>query len=107
MRRDSYLSIMSIFPHYDLRNLRTKTKACYRNDAKQFAEKLGSSPSGAKARDESKGFIAALKALRHPKASFSTNCKTIARADWVQARAMVAPQVKPMPAEANNNSCPG
>jgi len=41
----------------------------------QFAEKLGSAASGAKALTEKKGFIAALKALRHPKASFSANCE--------------------------------
>ena len=43
--------------------------------AKQFAEKLASSTSGAEAPTEEKGFIAALEALRHPKASFSANCK--------------------------------
>jgi hypothetical protein len=31
-------------------------------------------PRGLKARAEKKGFIAALKALRHPKTSFSPNC---------------------------------
>jgi len=41
--------------------------------AKQFAEKLGSAASGAKALASKKGFIAALKALRHPKSSFSAN----------------------------------
>ena len=43
--------------------------------AKQFAEKLGSSASGAKALAERKVFIAALEALRHPKSSFSADCK--------------------------------
>jgi hypothetical protein len=38
------------------------------------AEKLGSAASGAKALTEKNGFITALKALRHPKASFSANC---------------------------------
>jgi hypothetical protein len=42
---------------------------------KQFAEKFGSAASGAKAPGIKKGFIAALKALRHPKSSFSENCK--------------------------------
>jgi hypothetical protein len=37
-------------------------------------EKLGSAASGAKAPGSKKGFIAALKALRHPKSSFSANC---------------------------------
>jgi len=37
--------------------------------AKQFAEKLGSAASGAKALTEKEDFIAALKALRHPKAT--------------------------------------
>ncbi|MGB9234294.1 MAG: hypothetical protein WCC04_07755 [Terriglobales bacterium] len=41
--------------------------------AKQFAEKLGGDTSGAKALAEKKGFIAALKALRHPKSSFSAS----------------------------------
>jgi hypothetical protein len=36
----------------------------------QFAEKLGLGSSGAKALDEKKCLIAALKALRHPKAGF-------------------------------------
>ena len=39
--------------------------------ALQFAEKLGLATSGAKALGEEKGLIAALKALRHPKESFS------------------------------------
>jgi hypothetical protein len=41
-----------------------------KNRALQFAEKLGLGTSGAKALIEIKGFIAALKALRHPKPSF-------------------------------------
>ena len=43
--------------------------------AKQFAEKLTMLTSGAEALVEQKGFIAALKALRHPKPSFSANCE--------------------------------
>jgi len=35
--------------------------------AKEIAEKLDPRTSGAEARREKKGFIAALKALRHPK----------------------------------------
>jgi hypothetical protein len=38
--------------------------------ASQFAEKLALRTSGAKALTERKGFIAALKALRHPKPNF-------------------------------------
>jgi len=37
--------------------------------AKRFAEKLGSAASGDKSLTEKKDFIAALKALRHPKAT--------------------------------------
>jgi hypothetical protein len=33
--------------------------------------------SGAKALEEEKGLIAALKALRHPKSSFSPNCSPV------------------------------
>jgi len=33
----------------------------------QFAEKLGLGASGAEALEERQGFVAALKALRHPK----------------------------------------
>jgi hypothetical protein len=43
--------------------------------AEQIAEKLHPSTSGAKALTETKGFIAALKTLRHPKSSFSANCE--------------------------------
>jgi len=43
--------------------------------AKQFAEKPTMLTSGAEALVEEEGFIAALKALRHPKPSFSANCK--------------------------------
>src|SRR5215471_9106419 len=43
--------------------------------AKQFAEILTMLTSGAEALVEQKGFIAALKALRHPKPSFSANCE--------------------------------
>ena len=46
---------------------------------KQSAEKLGRVTSVAKAPVERKGFIAALEALRHPKSSFSTNCKAARR----------------------------
>ena len=42
--------------------------------AKQFAEKPTMLTSGAEALVEEEGFIAALKALRHPKANFSANC---------------------------------
>jgi hypothetical protein len=49
--------------------------------AKQFAEKLGSSASGAKALGEREVFIAALEALRHPKSSFSANCKAAISGD--------------------------
>jgi hypothetical protein len=42
-----------------------------RGAARQFAEKLDLSTPGAKALIEKKGLIAALKALRHPKASLS------------------------------------
>jgi hypothetical protein len=45
-----------------------------RGAAKQFAEKLA---SGAKALGGKKGFIATLKALRHPKSSFSSNRKAV------------------------------
>jgi hypothetical protein len=38
--------------------------------AKQSAEKLHPGTSGAKALTETKGFIAALKTLRHPKSEF-------------------------------------
>jgi len=38
--------------------------------AKQFAEKLVLSASGAEAREEAKDSIAALKTLRHPKSLF-------------------------------------
>jgi hypothetical protein len=38
--------------------------------AEQVAEKLGSAASGAKAFTEKEDLIAALKALRHPKAQF-------------------------------------
>jgi hypothetical protein len=42
--------------------------------ALQFAEKLAAEcPQGLKP-SEKKGFIAALKALRHPKSSFPANC---------------------------------
>jgi hypothetical protein len=34
-------------------------------------------PSGAEALAEKKSFIAALKALRHPKAGSSANCKAV------------------------------
>jgi hypothetical protein len=47
--------------------------------ALQLAEELGSDSSGAKALEEYRGFIAALKALRHPKSSFSANCLTFNR----------------------------
>jgi hypothetical protein len=40
-----------------------------------LAEKLDSAASGAKAFTGKEDFIAALKALRHPKASFSANCE--------------------------------
>jgi len=40
-----------------------------------WAEQFAEANSGAKALAEKKGFIAALKALRHPKASFSANCQ--------------------------------
>jgi hypothetical protein len=40
------------------------------SEANQVAEELGSDPSGAKALEEYKGCIAALKALRHPKIEF-------------------------------------
>jgi hypothetical protein len=46
--------------------------------AKQFAEKLHPSTSGAKALTETKSFIAALKTLRHPKSGFPANCKAAA-----------------------------
>jgi hypothetical protein len=46
-----------------------------RHPAKQFTEKLAIVTSGAEALTEKKGLIAALKALRHPKPSFSANCK--------------------------------
>jgi hypothetical protein len=38
--------------------------------AEQIAEKLHPGTSGAKALTETKGFIAALKTLRHPKSEF-------------------------------------
>jgi hypothetical protein len=41
------------------------------------AEQPPFATSGAKALKETKGFIAALKALRHPKSSFSANCKAL------------------------------
>jgi|SRR5258708_1657304 len=59
--------------------------------AKQFAEKLGSEPSEAKALTEKKSFIAALKALRHPKASFSANCKAFIHFARFTARLKAAP----------------
>ena len=70
--------------------------------AKQFAEKLDPSTSGAKALVESKGFIAALKALRHPKASFSANCKAASRvARDGTAKAVPFPKpIVPLPASA-------
>jgi hypothetical protein len=40
---------------------------------KQSAEKLHAGTSGAKALTETKGFIAALKTLRHPKSEFFSN----------------------------------
>jgi hypothetical protein len=43
---------------------------------RQFSSLLKNSPldaSGAEALEQEKGFIAALKALRHPKSSFSAN----------------------------------
>jgi anti-sigma-K factor RskA len=43
--------------------------------AEQAAEKLASATSGAKALTENKDVIAALEALRHPKASFSAACE--------------------------------
>jgi hypothetical protein len=41
---------------------------------RQAAEKVESVTSAAKAADGNKGFIAALKALRHPKPDFSVVC---------------------------------
>jgi len=38
-------------------------------------KKLAAGTSGAEALTEKKGFVAALEALRHPKSSFSANCK--------------------------------
>jgi len=38
-------------------------------------KKFGSAASGDKSLPEKKSFIAALKVLRHPKESFSANCK--------------------------------
>ena len=43
--------------------------------AKQFAEKLALGTSVAEALTEKEDLIAALKALRHPKPSFSALCK--------------------------------
>ncbi|SPF38319.1 hypothetical protein SBA1_20019 [Candidatus Sulfotelmatobacter kueseliae] len=48
---------------------------CGTPGAKHSAEKLALVTSGAKALTEKKGLIAALKALRHPKPSFSALCK--------------------------------
>jgi hypothetical protein len=45
--------------------------------AEEFAEKVSSDASGAEALSEKKDPIAALKALRHPKASFSANGKVL------------------------------
>jgi hypothetical protein len=42
----------------------------------QFEEKLGSAASGAKALSEKRDSIAALAALRQPKASFPTDCES-------------------------------
>jgi hypothetical protein len=56
---------------------------------KQSAEKLSSGASGAKALAENKGLTAALKALRHPKSSFSANCK--AQDFFVSARLKPCP----------------
>jgi hypothetical protein len=50
----------------------------------QFAEKLARETSGAKALLEKKGLIAALKALRHPKASFSANCYALRPSHAIQ-----------------------
>jgi hypothetical protein len=43
--------------------------------AEQFAENVGAGASGAKALVEKTTFITALKALRHPKSSFSASCE--------------------------------
>ena len=37
----------------------------------------------------------------------ATTKKVIQQLILIQARAMVAPQVKPIPADANSNNCPG
>jgi hypothetical protein len=61
------------------------------------AEELGSSASGAKALAERKAFIAALEALRHPKSSFSANCKARMFSCALAARLKEASEKRSLP----------
>jgi len=63
----------------------------FRSAAKQFAEKLGLATTGDKSIPEKKSFTAALKALRHPKASFSAYCKAGIDSIRLTARLETAP----------------
>jgi hypothetical protein len=65
----------------------------YQGMPSQFAEKLAFVTSGAEALTEKKGLIAALKALRHPKPSFSANCSGMPYEPAKQARASAAASV--------------
>jgi hypothetical protein len=59
--------------------------------AEQFAERLCSGTSGAKALAENAGFTAALKALRHPKSSSSANCEAALFKTFILTAAEAAP----------------